>query len=76
MNSTEVRTRLLERLTKDLLGPKQADEELPSDRLPRDAYLTGILYPQQSQIDSDHKAEPNAEEGAGSDLGESTFLMR
>ena len=54
MNSTEVRTRLLERLTKDLLGPKQADEELPSDRLPRDAYLTGILYPQQSQIDSDH----------------------
>ena len=44
----------------------------PENRPPRDEYLTGILYPQQSELDAD-VAEDTSEEGGGSDLGEGSL---
>lgn len=44
------RDNMVERLAVDLVGPSKIDEVIP-DR-PSDRYLTGILYPQQSQVDA------------------------
>ena len=43
-----MRQTLLERLKQDLVGPVSELEELPSR--PSDVYLTGVLWPRQTQI--------------------------
>lgn len=70
MNSTELRTTLVERLKRDLVGPDQP-EELIADR-PSDRYLTGILFPRQMRISADEddelgSGEDDGNEGASDD---------
>src|SRR4051812_47325267 len=62
-SSTAVRNLLFERLSKDLVGPSDA-QELITDR-PSDRYLTGILYPQRTEVGSEQDEGLNAEGGDG-----------
>src|SRR5579859_7233127 len=48
MTMLELRTEIVRRMREDLIGPTSAAEVL-EDR-PTDRYLTGILYPAESEI--------------------------
>jgi hypothetical protein len=61
-----VRSRLLERLAEDLVGPKGGAEEVIDER-PSARYLTGILYPQQTEFLEEEDEQIEAENGAGSE---------
>ncbi|MDP7196035.1 MAG: hypothetical protein QF864_07575, partial [SAR202 cluster bacterium] len=50
--TTSVREILIERLSEDLLGPKQKDEVI-YDKYPSDRYLFGILFPPETPIPSE-----------------------
>lgn len=60
-----VRTLLLRRLEADLVGPKGGPEETIEER-PSARYLTGILYPQQSEFSKEEDDSLDAENGGGS----------
>lgn len=62
---TSVRALLLRRLEADLIGPKAGPEEQIDER-PSARYLTGILYPQQSEFSEEEDDSLDAENGPGS----------
>ncbi|WP_267394199.1 MULTISPECIES: helicase-related protein [unclassified Sphingomonas] len=75
-----VRTLLLLRLKADLVGPKDGPEETIDER-PSARYLTGILYPQQSEFSEEEDDSLDAENGGGStgdedEQREATSLFR
>jgi len=61
LSQVEARGDLLQRLRKDLLGPYDLEEEI-RDR-PSDRYLTGILYPQESEIRAEEDDDLRGAEG-------------
>lgn len=61
-----VRSRLLDRLAEDLVGPKGGADEVIDER-PSARYLTGILYPQQTEFLEEEDEQIEAENGSGSD---------
>lgn len=65
-----VRSRLLERLAQDLVGPKAGPEETIDER-PSARYLTGILYPQQTEFLEEEDEQIEAENGPGSEADDS-----
>ncbi|RWC04222.1 MAG: hypothetical protein EOQ56_04355 [Mesorhizobium sp.] len=71
MVSEDVATRkvLLDRLRSDVIGPKQGPEEVIDER-PSGRYLTGILYPQQSEFSEEEDEKVTEENGAGAGTGE------
>jgi len=65
----EFRRQLLERLRADLVGPLSADEVLEAETRPSERYLSGILFPRNSDLPDDEEEElaaGEADEG-GSD---------
>ncbi|MGN6268462.1 MAG: helicase-related protein [Sphingomonas sp.] len=75
-----VRTLLLRRLEADLVGPKNGPEETIDER-PSARYLTGMLYPQQSEFSEEEDDSLDAENGGGSsgdedEQREATSLFR
>jgi hypothetical protein len=66
--STPGRDTIVDRLSIDLIGPAQPDETL--NARPSDVYATGILWPQNIDMDPDDdgrlSAEGGTEEGSGS----------
>jgi hypothetical protein len=65
----DVRQRLLDRLAADLVGPKGGPEEIIDER-PSARYLTGILYPQQTEFLEEEDEQIDAENGPGSEADE------
>lgn len=55
----EVREEIIARIRSDLIGPASKDERLP-DR-PSDVYLSGILYPQRSDVAQEEADQLQAE---------------
>lgn len=75
-----VRTLLLRRLEADLVGPKGGPDETIDER-PSARYLTGILYPQQSEFSEEEDDSLDSENGGGStgeedEQREATSLFR
>lgn len=61
-SSYDFRSKLMEELTKDLMGPASAEEEI--DDRPLDRYIVGILYPQADEaIDGDKDIDSPDEDG-------------
>jgi hypothetical protein len=60
-SSYDFRSKLMEELTKDLLGPAAAEEEI-NDR-PLDRYIVGILYPQTDDAIDDKDVDSTEEDG-------------
>lgn len=78
LSSKESRDRLLERLKQDIIGPGGALDEVISER-PSARYLTGILYPQQSEISEEEDEAIAAESGSvaeSDDEQDATSLLR
>lgn len=69
MDSIEVRETIVRRLQTDICGPRDENERLPKSRSPKDEYLTGIIYPQESTSDVD-ETDLMVEEGGGKDLND------
>jgi hypothetical protein len=67
--TAQVRREFVDRLKLDLLGPDAADEETTD--LPSDRYLTGILFPQKTEVPDDEKEELQTEETDGGEQAES-----
>lgn len=65
LTTLDVRQQLLNRLAEDLVGPKSGSEEIIDER-PSARYLTGILYPQQTEFQEDEDEKIEAENGSGS----------
>lgn len=57
------RNRILERLEVDLVGPFEEEEVIESR--PSDLYLTGILWPRQTQISPEEDEKLEAEQSTG-----------
>jgi len=53
MNSSEVRTKLIEEFKKYMMGPHWGNEEI-IDKSPKFTYMTGILYPQDSEVEQEN----------------------
>lgn len=53
----EFRRQLLERLRADLVGPLSADEVLGAETRPSERYLSGILFPRNSDLPDDEEEE-------------------
>lgn len=69
----EVREMMVERLRRDLIGP--ADLNIPDEVLkdyPTDRYLTGILYPRQSQLSQQENDELGSGDQDNSEGGDDT----
>ena len=52
---TDIRTHLIEELKRDLVGPREEEEEfweLNGDK-PTSRYISGVLYPKQTKLDAD-----------------------
>lgn len=62
------RERLLDTLSRDLIGPQKAEDEVVSDH-PLDLYITGILYPRDSTLppeeDDDRESAGDEESDTG-----------
>src|SRR5690348_12617289 len=77
-SAQEARASVLERLKHDLLGPNGSDDEVIDER-PSARYLTGILFPQQSELHEDEDESISAENGGGDNEEgeqEATSLLR
>lgn len=72
---TELRTQLLDELRRDLIGPQSETERLNDP--PTVAYLTGILYPANTNIDAeeDEKLEEIYREGPEGDEDNEGVLL-
>ncbi|MFL6725888.1 MAG: helicase-related protein [Sphingomicrobium sp.] len=66
LHGLRVRQRLLDRLEQDLVGPKNGPEEVIDER-PSARYLTGILYPQQTEFLEEEDEQIEAENGTASE---------
>lgn len=53
----QARKIIIERLRQDLMGPRVEDELLDSRAAPKDQYLTGILYPQSTEVPQEEDGE-------------------
>ena len=70
MYQSEVRDIVIDRLVKDIYGPRDEEECLPKNRNPKDEYMTGILYPQETDLEQD-ETDQLAEESAAKDVNDS-----
>ena len=53
MDSVQVRDELIDELRKYMIGPHWGNDEV-IDTVPKFTYLTGILYPQDSQVEEEN----------------------
>jgi len=67
--TSQVRSELVTRLKVDLFGPDAPDEEIQD--LPSDRYLTGILFPQQTEVPEEEQEELETVETDGKEQAES-----
>lgn len=63
------RERLIRRLSEDVIGPKYGPHEVIDER-PTGRYLTGILFPQQTEFSEEEDETVSAENTTGSDGSE------
>jgi hypothetical protein len=63
----DCRSELVERLRTDLLGPDDEGEQITD--MPSDRYLTGILFPQKTEIPGEEQEELQATQSSGGSDG-------